>query len=220
MFTLWFTGLSTESKSLVINKVMEFLRAKGLTVIYLDANNCQDARWAAYVADLLNKQGVVVAASFVSYFGWWTSIKSIITKHIEVWVKNTGVLDMARVESCDIRVDLNINSVESCASLVASYLYLHEVIKLSENGIDPIVKIRKGEGYGMEDKLRAFLNKGVVDSGDSSIKSVDGKSFMTFEAIEDLMGMLEGEELRLLKAIKDRIFETIKAESYFKEDRE
>ena len=143
MFTLWFTGFSTEDKSLAVKKVMEFLRAKGLTVVYLNAYNCQDVRFAAYVANLLNKQGVVVVASFVSYFGLETSIKDIITKHIEVWIKNTSTLDMARVKSCDIRVDLNLNSVKSCASLVASYLYLHEVIKLSENGIDPIVNIRK-----------------------------------------------------------------------------
>lgn len=145
MFTLWFTGFSTEDKSLVVKKVIKFLKAKGLTVVYLDACNCQDVKWAAHVAKLLNKQEVVVVASFVSFFGFESSVKHIITKHIEVWVKNMETVDENRANSCDIRVDLNINGVKSCASLVASYLYLHKVIKLSENGIDPIVKIREDE---------------------------------------------------------------------------
>jgi hypothetical protein len=218
MFTLWFTGSNCQGEEAIIKKVKEFLEAKGLTVVYLNGSNCISARWAVYVAELLNKQGVVVVASFVpfQFLGFHQFVKQTITKFIEVWVKGADRTRVFAQERCDILVDLNMNSVKSCASLVASYLYLHEVLKFSENGVDPIVGIRESEGHGMENKLRAFLNKGIVDSGSGSVKSANGKSFMTFEAIEDLMGMLEGEELRLLKAIKDKIFETIKAESYMK----
>ena len=144
MFTLWFTGLSTQNKSLVVNKVMKFLRAKKLTVVYLDAYNCEDVKWAVYVAELLNRQGVVVVASFVSYLGLRAFAKQTITKHLEVWVKGKDDPDEFISENCNIRVDTDINSVESCASLVASYLYLHKVIELSKNGVDPIVNIREG----------------------------------------------------------------------------
>ena len=144
MFTLWFTGSDYHSMRAIAKEVEKFLKAKKLTVIYLDKYNCEDVRQAAYTAELLNKQGVVVIASFyVSYLKYRTSIKSIVTKHIEVWVKGADKTHVFAQESCNILVDLNLNTVQSCASLVASYLYLYKVIKLSENGVDPIVKIRE-----------------------------------------------------------------------------
>jgi len=221
MFTLWFTGSDYHSMRAVAKEVEKFLKAKKLTVVYLDKYNCVGVRHAAYIAELLNKQGVVVVASFyASYLKYRTSVKGIVTKHIEVWVKGADKTHVFAQESCDVLVDLNLNTVQSCASLVASYLYLYEVIKLSKDGIDPIVNIRKSEGSGMENRLRALLNRGIVDSGNGLVKSADGKRPMTFGAIEDLMSMLEGEELRLLKALKDKIFETIKAEIYLREEPE
>jgi len=143
MFTLWFTGSNCHGKSMVVKKVKEFLEAKELIVVYIDKNNCNNIKRAIYVAELLNKQGAVVIASFVPFLGLRGFAKQTITKYIEVWVKGADKTHVFAAENCDIRVDLNINSVKSCASLVASYLYLHKVIKLSENGVDPIVKIRE-----------------------------------------------------------------------------
>jgi len=133
MFTLWFTGSDYFSMRVIAKEVEKFLKAKKLIVVYLDKYNCVDVRQAAYAAELLNKQGVVVVASFyASYLQHRTSVKSIITKHIEVWIKGADKTHVFAQESCDILVDININSIESCARLVESYLYLHEVIKLSE----------------------------------------------------------------------------------------
>ena len=144
MFTLWFTGSDYHSMRAIAKEVEKFLKAKKLTVIYLDKYNCEDVRRAAYVAELLNEHGLVVVASFyASYLKYRTSIKSIITKHIEVWVKGADKTHVFAQESCDVLVDLNLNTVQSCASLVASYLYLHKVIEFSKDGIDPIVNIRE-----------------------------------------------------------------------------
>lgn len=145
MFTLWFTGSDYHSMRAIAKEVEKFLKAKKLTVIYLDKYNCEDVRQAAHTAELLNKQGVVVVASFyASYLKYRTSIKSIITKHIEVWVKGADKTYVFGQESCDVSVDPNLSTVQSCASMVASYLYLYKVLKLSENGVDPITKIRGG----------------------------------------------------------------------------
>jgi len=144
MFTLWFTGSDYHSMRAIAKEVEKFLKAKKLIVIYLDKYNCVGVRQAAYVAELLNKQGAAVVASFyASYLNYRSSVKSIVTKHIEVWVKGADKTHVFAQESCDILVDLNLNSVKSCASLVASYLYLHKVIKFSKDDVDPIVKIRE-----------------------------------------------------------------------------
>ena len=127
MFTLWFTGSNCHGKPMVVKKVKEFLEAKGLAVVYLNGNNCMGVKWAAHVAELLNKQGIVVVASFVSFFNFRSFIKNIITKCIDIWVKGADKTHVFAAENCDIRVDLNINSVKSCASLVASYLYLMKI---------------------------------------------------------------------------------------------
>lgn len=138
MFTLWFIGLNCQNEEMVvkeemiIKKVKKFLEAKGLAVIYLNGSNCEDVKWAVYVAELLNKQGVTVIASFISFFKLRTFAKNTITKYIEVWVKGVDKTHVFAQESCDILVDLNLNSVKSCARLVESYLYLHKVLFISK----------------------------------------------------------------------------------------
>lgn len=132
MFTLWFTGLSTSKKSVMVEKVTKFLKGKGLTVISLNANNCMGVKWAVYVAELLNKQGAVVVASFFSYSGLRELVRKTITKCLDVWVQGTDKTHVFEATQYDIRVDIDINSAESCAKLVESYLYLHKIIELSE----------------------------------------------------------------------------------------
>lgn len=133
MFTVWIRGLNRRDRLGVAKEVKKLLEVKGLTVIYLDDENSEDVRNAIYVSELLNKQGVIVVASFVSFLGLRTFAKQTIAKYIEVWLKGANRTHVFSSMGCDILVDLKLNSIESCARLVISYLYLHKVLFISKD---------------------------------------------------------------------------------------
>ncbi len=169
MFTLWFMGLPCSGKTILAKEVKSILEDKGLIVVHLDGDyvreglnsdlkfgtidRLENIRRMGYVAQLLNEQGVIVVASFITPFEEMRQfLKDTINKLSLVWVKCrvgdckkrdvkgmwklaakgkiknfTGVdgkFDKPAPEDCDIRVDSDINSITSCTNMIISHLYL------------------------------------------------------------------------------------------------
>lgn len=164
-------GLPCSGKTTIAKIVKERLKDKGLVVVHLDGDYIrsglnmdldftyngisENIRRTGEVAKLLNKQGIVVIASFVTPFQKTRDfLKSIIGRCIEVWVKCPaavcakrdikGMWKLAKIGAIknfigwdtpfdvplnpDIRVDSDINSAESCANMIMSYLYLNQLL--------------------------------------------------------------------------------------------
>jgi len=99
---LWFTGLSGSGKSTLAQAVQEKLLKKGLKVEYLDGDNVRDifpktgfskeerdahVRRVGYLASRLAKNGVFVAASFISpYEESREFVRSLCSNFTEIYV--------------------------------------------------------------------------------------------------------------------------------------
>jgi adenylylsulfate kinase len=101
-FVLWFTGLPCSGKSTLADKAYEYLKAKGVRVERLDGDTVRDvfpqtgftkeARdehigRIGYLTSMLEKNGVIVVASFVSpYIESRNYVRGLCNKFIEIYV--------------------------------------------------------------------------------------------------------------------------------------
>ncbi|HEY0828139.1 MAG TPA: adenylyl-sulfate kinase [Bacilli bacterium] len=102
--TLWFYGLSGSGKSTICREVMRELSAMGMSVEMLDGDEMrkninsrlgfsyedrkQNVRNAAYIANLLTRNGVVVLASFITpYREMREECRRNIETYAEIYVK-------------------------------------------------------------------------------------------------------------------------------------
>ncbi|UCD14951.1 MAG: adenylyl-sulfate kinase [Candidatus Omnitrophota bacterium] len=111
-FVLWFTGLSGAGKSVLADKIYEYLNRKGLRVERLDGDAVRSVfpktgfskeernnhiKKAGFLASLLEKNGVIVVSSFVSpYKEARDFVRNQCNNFIEVYVS-------APVDVCERR---------------------------------------------------------------------------------------------------------------------
>ena len=111
-FVLWFTGLPASGKKAVADKVYQELLKNDLKVERLDSHDVRPlfpetgfsppevnrhVKRAGHLCSMLEKNGVIVVASFVSpYAESRRFARSVATKFVEVYMKST-------VESCEQR---------------------------------------------------------------------------------------------------------------------
>jgi len=157
-FTIWFVGLPCSGKTTIAKEVKKFLKAStGRPIVHLDGDYmrdgltkglgfsdegiCENLMRATYVAKLLNEQGIVVVASFISPFEKMRKFaREQINRYIEVWVdcppeickkrdvkgmwklaeegKLKDFIDQDRFEApsnCALRLDTSLHSIKCCA---------------------------------------------------------------------------------------------------------
>lgn len=111
-FVMWFTGLPASGKTTAAATVCDELRKRGLKVEHLDSHDVRalfpetgftreevdgHIRHAGHVASMLEKQGVVVAASFVSPYSESRGfVRGLCSHFIEVYLHSAP-------ESCEAR---------------------------------------------------------------------------------------------------------------------
>jgi len=111
-FVLWFTGLSGSGKSTLANMIYQYLSGKGYRVERLDGDTVRSIfpqtgftkderdshiKRVGYLASILEKNGIIVIASFVSpYRESRQFVRNICENFIEVYVN-------ASVEACERR---------------------------------------------------------------------------------------------------------------------
>lgn len=101
---LWFTGLSGAGKTTIATHLLEYLQKKGVRSELLDGDvirqwisrdlgfskedRDKNVERAAYMANLLSKQGVIVLATFISpYRSQRDLARSVIGNFVEIFVK-------------------------------------------------------------------------------------------------------------------------------------
>lgn len=116
-FVLWFTGLSGAGKSTLAERTYLYLQNKGLRVEQLDGDNirtifpntgfskeerCQHIKRVGFLASMLEKNNVIVIASFISpYQETRESVRKLCKTFLEVYV-NTSL------EICEKRDPKNL----------------------------------------------------------------------------------------------------------------
>ena len=164
-FVLWFTGLPFSGKSLLANVVFEHFKKKGIPVQRLDGDDVKtlfplqgfsrDERNAylkrmGYFASILQNNGVIVIASFISPFEESRKYnRANIKRYIEVYVSTPieeckkrdtwGLYEKARKGELsyfigvhedyeqpgdpEIQVDLSKQSMKEASKIVLKYIY-------------------------------------------------------------------------------------------------
>ncbi len=111
-FVLWFTGLSGSGKSTIADKIYEFLKRRGLKVERLDGDTVRSIfpqtgftkeernthiKRIGYLASILEKNGIIVIASFVSPYNESRDfVRNLCNNFVEVFVD-------ASLERCEER---------------------------------------------------------------------------------------------------------------------
>ena len=111
-FVLWFTGLPASGKKAIADKVYQELKKGNLKVERLDSHDVRPlfpetgftpsevnrhVKRAGHLCSMLEKNGVIVVASFVSPYGQSRQFaRSVATNFVEVYMKST-------VEACEKR---------------------------------------------------------------------------------------------------------------------
>lgn len=101
-FVLWFTGLSGAGKSTIADKVYDYLKTKNVSVERIDGDSVRSIfpqtgfsreernthiRRIGYLASILEKNGIIVLASFVSPYNESRNfVRSLCGNFIEVYV--------------------------------------------------------------------------------------------------------------------------------------
>ena len=101
-FVLWFTGLSGAGKSTIADKVYDYLKIKDISVERIDGDSVRSIfpqtgftredrnthiRRIGYLASILEKNGIIVLASFVSPYNESRNfVRSLCVNFIEVYV--------------------------------------------------------------------------------------------------------------------------------------
>ncbi len=112
MTVIWFTGLSGSGKSTLANKTFHYLKGKGVPVEQLDGDiirsifpntgftkddRNEHIKRIGYLASLLEKNNIIVIASFISpYKEARNFVRKLCNHFIEVYVK-------ASLETCEKR---------------------------------------------------------------------------------------------------------------------
>lgn len=176
-FVLWFTGLSGSGKTTIANRLFDFFKANHLHCEKLDGDVmrrtiCGDLGFsredrnknierAAFIAELLSRNGVIVLASFITpYRQQRLNLRKRVERYIEIFVNApldvcekrdvkglykkvkekkignfTGISDPYDIpQSPDIELRADQLSVDECVKKIIEFLKEKQLLQLRSEG--------------------------------------------------------------------------------------